>query len=350
MDILEKALQEWSYRTKKGYPDLNSKEDLDLFESMFGFRLEKNSNLNEDIVEEKEENLYSVDDLIKLLTQRKDKLPKEFITNLYHSILSKGEKLGSYISGKLKEKGLENSQDEIFGLVNVIPGLELKLTEVLKSTDRQINLSDLGKAGNLVSVGKRKTNLPTKFLNKLITAGRAAAGGKGVGNGEAFLALLGLNGKKLEVGDVVLDGKVIEVKGTGGRLGSWDTLENLFKELENISDIPLDSTLYTYIPKIVKANPQSSLRVIELLEKEFNKKFDNIDSPSKFKEELLSWYATQYMTQEENKGLDLIMIIIDSNYKLYTPSEFINAVKEGTVKFSSNITRSTKFPKIKSFA
>lgn len=39
MNLLDKVIQEWSYKTKKGYPDINSKEDMDLFESMFGFRL-----------------------------------------------------------------------------------------------------------------------------------------------------------------------------------------------------------------------------------------------------------------------------------------------------------------------
>lgn len=39
MDLLDKVLLEWSYRTKKGYPDLNNEKDLAIFESMFGFSL-----------------------------------------------------------------------------------------------------------------------------------------------------------------------------------------------------------------------------------------------------------------------------------------------------------------------
>ena len=37
MNLIDKAILEWSYRTKKGYPDLNNEEDLRVFESMFGF-------------------------------------------------------------------------------------------------------------------------------------------------------------------------------------------------------------------------------------------------------------------------------------------------------------------------
>lgn len=41
MNLIEKAILEWSYRTKKGYPDLNNEEDLRVFESMFGFTLDE---------------------------------------------------------------------------------------------------------------------------------------------------------------------------------------------------------------------------------------------------------------------------------------------------------------------
>ena len=41
MNLIEKAILEWSYRTKKGYPDLNNKEDLRVFESIFGFTLDE---------------------------------------------------------------------------------------------------------------------------------------------------------------------------------------------------------------------------------------------------------------------------------------------------------------------
>jgi len=39
MNFIDKAILEWSYRTTKGYPDINSQEDIALFESMFGFDL-----------------------------------------------------------------------------------------------------------------------------------------------------------------------------------------------------------------------------------------------------------------------------------------------------------------------
>ena len=43
MDFLDKVLLEWSARTEKGYPDLNNEQDLAIFESMFGFKLNEDS-------------------------------------------------------------------------------------------------------------------------------------------------------------------------------------------------------------------------------------------------------------------------------------------------------------------
>ena len=39
MNLIDKVLLEWSYKTKKGYPDLNNQEDLRVFETLFGFNL-----------------------------------------------------------------------------------------------------------------------------------------------------------------------------------------------------------------------------------------------------------------------------------------------------------------------
>ena len=41
MNLIDRIILEWSYRTKKGYPDINNKEDLAVFESTFGFNLKE---------------------------------------------------------------------------------------------------------------------------------------------------------------------------------------------------------------------------------------------------------------------------------------------------------------------
>ena len=42
MNLIDRVILEWSYKTKKGYPDINSQEDMALFESMFGLNLNEN--------------------------------------------------------------------------------------------------------------------------------------------------------------------------------------------------------------------------------------------------------------------------------------------------------------------
>ena len=39
MNLIDKVILEWSYRTEKGYPDINNKNDLKVFESLFGFNV-----------------------------------------------------------------------------------------------------------------------------------------------------------------------------------------------------------------------------------------------------------------------------------------------------------------------
>ena len=43
MNLIDRVILEWSYKTKKGYPDINNQEDMALFESMFGFALGESS-------------------------------------------------------------------------------------------------------------------------------------------------------------------------------------------------------------------------------------------------------------------------------------------------------------------
>lgn len=79
MNLIDKAILEWSYKTKKGYPDLNNKEDLRVFESLFGFDLN-----------EGDYNILSFGDLKKYGGPRLNKL-YDLISNGEPIALSTGE-------------------------------------------------------------------------------------------------------------------------------------------------------------------------------------------------------------------------------------------------------------------
>ena len=56
MNLIDRVILEWSYKTKKGYPDINNQDDLHIFKKTFGFNLTENT--------ERKQGL-SYDDLIK---------------------------------------------------------------------------------------------------------------------------------------------------------------------------------------------------------------------------------------------------------------------------------------------
>ena len=37
MNLIDKVILEWSFRTKKGYPDITNEDDIEIFESIFGY-------------------------------------------------------------------------------------------------------------------------------------------------------------------------------------------------------------------------------------------------------------------------------------------------------------------------
>jgi len=41
MNLIDKVILEWSYKTKRGYPDINNEDDMRIFESLFGFNLKE---------------------------------------------------------------------------------------------------------------------------------------------------------------------------------------------------------------------------------------------------------------------------------------------------------------------
>jgi len=347
MSVVNKIVAEWAFRCKKGYPDMNNPADMKILKEIYS---EFGVVLEEEKPKEKAE--YSADDLIKLLQDRRSELDSAFIQKIYHSIQEKGKKLGSLISKEIHSKGLDASEAELFGLINTVPGLETQLTQVLSNADNQIKLSDLGKTGNIISVGKAVTKLPQSFLVSLLSAGRSAKGGKAVGEGEAFLALLGKEGKKLDIGDVGLEGKSIELKGRAGRLGGWDSLEDLYSSLDSLDPNTQQSGRSKSVPvrvsEIIKQHPELRKEVEKLLQKEFNTTFSKLDSAEELNQELLTWYVN-YFLNTEAKNVDYIMIIIGGEYKMYTREEFKQGVESGDIYFDSNFNRSTKYLRIKGF-
>lgn len=344
MNTIDKVLLEWSLKTDKGYPDINSKEDMDLFESMFGFRLE----------EEEEKQETTIEDLLQLLNSKRSSLDSNFIEKLYHTVSNKGLKLGTAITDTLDSRGLSVAKNEIFSIINKYPGMEKKLKDFFDDKSRQLSIADIKSSQDIINVAASKTKLPDKFLEELINAGRASEGGKGVGEGEAFLTILGKDGRKLKVGDVSIDGKEIEVKGKGGRLiGRAESLSEFYKDLANINQSIAQSRegasgyVKNMFSKYKNTTSEESIKkeITSILDKHFpsSSKVD-LTSRESIKDRMLEWYVNFFFNNEA-KNVNYIGIFMNNKFKLYTKEEFKEAVLKREIRIQ-NFSKTNKSPQL----
>ena len=345
MNTIDKVLLEWSLKTDKGYPDVNSKEDMDLFESMFGFKLNE---------EKQERQKITIEDLLQLLSSKRSSLDSDFIEKIYHTVSNKGLKLGTIITDRLDTKGLSVAKNELFSIIDKYPGMEKKLKDFFNDKSRQLSISDIKSSEGIVDLAANKTKLPSGFIKELINAGRASEGGKGVGLGEAFLAVLGRDGKKLKVGDVSIDGKEIEVKGKGGRLiGRGESLSEFYKDLANIDQNishgreGASGYIKNIFNKYEKTSSEDSIKkdLIAVLDKHFpgSNKVD-LTSRESVKNRMLEWYVNFFFNNEA-KNVDYIGVFMDSKFKLYSKKEFKEAILSRKIT-TQNFSKTNKSPQL----
>ena len=106
MNLIDRVLLEWSYKTKKGYPDINSQEDMALFESIFGF------NITEEIT--KENNIKAAQDFVNSTAAQTNNILK-FKSGKYANRLSSTEiKDLDQIRGMLASHFKLSDEDIIF--------------------------------------------------------------------------------------------------------------------------------------------------------------------------------------------------------------------------------------------
>lgn len=345
MSITDKLVTEWAFRCKKGYPDLNNPDDMKILKEIYS---EYGIVMEEDKPKEGTEK-YTTEDLIKLLQDKQSELDSNFIQKIYHTIASKGQKLGSQISAVLQQKGLGGSSNEIFSIIHQYAGLEQQLLKFFKDNKKQVTLTQLKAGKNIVGTVQQSTGLPEDFINTLITAGKSSEGGKGVGNGEALLALVGKEGTKLKVGDVEVEGKEIEVKGHGARLiGRAEPLVDFYAKLSQLGVQARrggKEAVHTYIPYILSQKPEVQDQIQKLFKQEFpsNATVDFTSEKSIYTA-MLSWYVEHFL-KNEAKSADYILVIVGQAYSLFTKEEFKQAAITGQVTFKS-FTQTNKSPQI----
>ncbi len=203
MDIVTEFINRVAYKFPKGYPDLNDPADKKLLESLMG--------LNE-AEEDEEEKL--IDKLIN--TIRSSDLSDDELNSYIKSISNKG--LSGDLKDKLSKKGYSADSFKVGDkaidyIIDKISDSEAK--EFIEYTPK--SFASAPDKSNFSSVTGLSQGLVQDLIN--IEPG-ADAGGSAIGKGELFVALAFNDiDNRGGGGDLNFDGKNLEVKGTGGRLG-----------------------------------------------------------------------------------------------------------------------------------
>jgi hypothetical protein len=233
------------------------------------------------------------------------------------------------------------------------------LKDYLKS-NQLLSLSDLGKKGNLYDIIKTKTDFPEGFIKRIMTY-TPSEGNKGLGIGEIALALF-FDAKKQKIGDIKIEGKTIELKGTGARFPGTGTgrsgdISSLYQDFANkypgIELKAKNSSLAFYISQIIKQDPNS----LNFINDELDKLYPNADSTIKLKNEdifniesikkvLYKKYIDNYVKAYKENDYYMLISKISSDYELYTPDELVNAANDGTISFITTQTKSNSYPQL----
>ena len=202
MDVLDKIIRENCWKFNKGYPD--SPEDINYLKNLIEGKIKEQ--------EEEEEKL--IDKLIS--TIKSSNLSDDELNAYIKSINNRGFK--SDITSKLTSKGYTGDAFKVGNkaidyIIDKISDSEAK--EFINYKPK--SFSRAPDKGNFSSV----TGLSSKLIKDLIDIEPGAdAGGSSIGKGELFLALIFDDiDNRGGGGDLNYNGKNLEVKGTGGRLG-----------------------------------------------------------------------------------------------------------------------------------
>jgi hypothetical protein len=326
MNVIDKILSEWSFRCHDGIVDLN---DLKKVKILFEI-------LEEDVD----------DDILNALINTDDDTKTKVLKQLQRI----GKEENTELENILKNKELNSSIIEYISLLASKYGLSDELLDYLKSSDK-LSLSDLEGSNNLLDTISTKTNFNKNFISKIVFY-TPTEKNKGLGIGEIALVLF-FNAEKQKIGDIKIDGKTIELKGTEARFpgngkGRSGDISYLYQELnKKYPDIVLkykESSLGNYISKIIEVDPD----ILDDINTKLNDIYPNTDikiTSDNINNTLNKKYVDSYINSHPENDYYMLISRGSSNYTLYTPEELIKAVGEGNIKMT-NITKSSSYPQI----
>ena len=302
MNITDKLYTEWAWRSKTGTPTMDNPEDKAILDSLIAELITE---------EEKDVNVISDEELAQLISSIKnDKEAMQHIVKYIKNRPLQNSFFKTTAAADITDSTIEglNAPQKIFNILADNDDLEAFNRYVNQG---QLSFSDLGNQGNLVDK-LSQSGISKKSVQELMSIG-GYEGGRGVGKAEVALALLLKDIKMMtgDKGDLSWNGKYLEVKGIGGRLGSRNTTipdtlpliqkKNSFPELEN--NIRPD----LFIASLSEKEDSGDLlnQVEQFASKlypngEANKYFtkDILDDPKELRKAFIKTYFRNYINKE----------------------------------------------------
>ena len=210
MDALTKFLNSIAYKFPKGYPDMNNEQDILLLET----ELQRMGvNLSEVKEEPKIDYKKQLKDLIDS-SNISDETLQKLIKNLAGS--SSRSEINTYLNQKgFTSEKFKTGDSAINYILDKLTSTETK--EFIEYIQNPKKFPDDKIKGNLSQI----TGLSNQLISDLINIEPGFdSSGSAIGKAEIFLALIFSNiNNRSGGGDLNFDGKNLEVKGMGGRLG-----------------------------------------------------------------------------------------------------------------------------------
>jgi hypothetical protein len=214
MSVIDKIVNEWAFRCKKGYPDMNNPNDVKILKeiySQFGIVME------EDGVQPQIDYNVEIKKLLKTISDQEAKQAiYKYLVKLNKKEDKSDEELEKEIENILVAKKLPKQAAEYVTLLASKYQITQELLEYLHNPT--VTLQQLEEQTNLSTLLELST-LPAKFISKLIVAE-----GRSIGKAEVALVCIlkdctNMGGKKGETeGDVKVGTKPIELKMGKGQL------------------------------------------------------------------------------------------------------------------------------------
>jgi len=358
MKVIDKILNEWSFRCHDGIVDMNDPIKLSILNEIM---LEEG--IDDDIVdavlnlskedpssEEKKQKALAVltgtsgdekDKEEEEIKQSKDEVnPKDFKT-IYNKIIP-------YLE---EDKGLPDKET-------------LALIAKFALKDEEEDLINYYKANHKFDINSNESilNVPISGGLKPATVGDVykmfsggAGGGKGVGKEEYFLVAFYSNVSKAEKkGDIIIDGQKYEVKGVGSmvtpsgatRGSKEDVMDLLTKDfIEKLSlDLPIEpfkeNTRWIDTISDLYKEYKDPKEFLDKLQPVLNKKYPGLlindeilKDPVKFTKEIAKNLISNFSTAKDEK---IMFVSPDKKIKVYnTKEDLIKDVDDGFIKISA---------------